>query len=78
MLLIVQSQTPDRLHVIQGKGCQQETHVGDLIGHLVLAEDITRDDAGLPGLGDICDTLGQNGITIVNPAISGEKADETL
>ena len=63
---------------IQGKGCQQETHVGDLVSYLVLAEDIARDDAGLPGLGDIRDTMGQNGITIVNSAISGEEPDETL
>ena len=49
-----------------------------MVGDLVLAKDITLDDVGLPGLGDIGHSLGKDGITVVGAAVLGQETDEAL
>lgn len=75
---IVEAETPHRPCLLRSKRRQQVTDVMHLIGDLVFAKDITRDDASLPSLGDVCHTLAQDGITVVCLGIAGNEADETL
>ena len=42
------------------------------------AEDIARDGSGFGGLRDVSYAGGKDSVAIVNAAIFGEKADETL
>lgn len=44
---------------------------GDLIGHVVLPEDIAFDYARLPAFRDIADTGGQDCIAVVCSTVSG-------
>lgn len=75
---IVQAKTPDCLHIFRCQRCQEQPHIGDLVCDLVLPEYIAGHDACLLGPGDIGYALRQNRISVVDSAIFGEEADESL
>lgn len=75
---IVQPKTPDCLHILRCQRCQEQADIGDLVRDLMLPEYIAGHDACLLGLGDIRHALGQNRISIVDSAVLGEEADESL
>lgn len=75
---VVQTKTPDGLHVFQCQRCQEQPDISNLVCNLMLSEDIPGHDARLLGLGDVGYALRQNRIAIVDLAISGEEADESL
>jgi 3-hydroxyisobutyrate dehydrogenase-like beta-hydroxyacid dehydrogenase len=54
------------------------SNVGDLVCDVVFAEDVAVDDTSLFGLDNVAHTLGEDGVAIVDAAISGEEADKTL
>lgn len=78
MQRVVQAEAPDRLDVLQRQGREEQPDIGDVVGDLVLAEDVPLDDARLLGLGDVGHAGGQDRIAVVDPAIPGEEADESL
>ena len=45
---------------------------------MVLAKDVAGDDPGLSRFGKIGGTGGEDGVTVVGAAVSGEEADEAL
>lgn len=51
---------------------------GDLVRHVVLAENIPLQDSRLRGLGDVGDAMGEDGITVVGVAVFGEETNEPL
>jgi hypothetical protein len=75
---VVQAETAHRPDVFGGQGRQQQADVGDLVGHVVLAEDVALDDAGLAGLADVGDAAREDGIAVVGAAVAGQEADEAL
>lgn len=44
----------------------------------MLPEDVADDDSGFLRLGNVCHASGQNGISVVYFAISGQKTDKPL
>lgn len=78
VFLIVQAQTPDCPHILYSQRREKKTDIGDLICHLMLAEDVARDDAGLPRLAHISNTLRQQGVTVVDTPIAGQESNKTL
>jgi len=75
---VIQSQAPHGPDVVRGQRREEKPDVGDLVGHIMLAEDIALDDVRLGRFGDVRDAPGQDGITVVSAAILGQKADESL
>jgi hypothetical protein len=75
---VVQPQAAHRPHVLGGEGRQQQADIGDLVGDMVLAEDVALDDAGLAGLADVGDAAREDGVAVVGAAVPGEEADEAL
>ena len=78
MSSVVQAETAHGAHVLGGQGRQQRADVDDLVGDVVLAEDVALDDAGLAGLADVGDAAREDGVAVVGPAIPGQEADEAL
>lgn len=78
MLLIVKTQASDCANILTGQGCEEHPHICDLLGNPVLAEDVTLDDSGLGGFGDIAHSRWKNSIAVVDLAILGQEADEVL
>lgn len=75
MLRVVQSQAPHSPDVLRRKGREERADVGDLIGHVVLPEDVTGDDPGLRGLANVRDACGQDGIAVVDTAVLCQETD---
>lgn len=59
VFLVVQAQTPNGFHVLYSQRREKKTDVGDLVRDLMLAEDVARDDAGLPRLAHVRNALWQ-------------------
>ena len=78
MLLIVETQASDCADILTGQGCEEHSHICDLLGNPVLAEDVTLDDSGLGGFGDIAHAGWENSIAVVDFAILSQEADEVL
>ena len=51
---------------------------GNLVGHIVGAEDVAFDDTGLGNLGDIADASRQDCIAVVCLSVFRKEADEAL
>lgn len=49
-----------------------------MLCYMVLAEDVSLDDAGAGGFGDVADSGGEDGVSVVDMAVFGEEADEAL
>lgn len=75
---IVKPEASHRPDVLGRKGGQKRPDVHDLVGDVVLAEDVALDDTGLACFADISDTSGQDGIAVVSAAVPGQEADEAL
>lgn len=75
---VVEAQTPNCLDVLERERRQQQAHVGHLVRHLMLPEDVAGDDPGPLRLGDVRHALRQDGISVVYLAISSEEADQSL
>lgn len=71
MLRVVETQTPHRADVLKRQRRQQKPDVGHAVRHVVLAEDVARDDAGLLGLANVGDATGQDGVAVVGAAVLG-------
>lgn len=78
MLLIVETQASDCADILTGQGCEEHSHVCDLVGNPVLAEDVTLDDSGIGGFGDIAHSRWEYSIAVIDLAILGQEADEVL
>lgn len=78
MQSIVQAETPYGLHILGGERSQEVPDLGHLVCHVIFAEDVSLDHTGLLRLDDIGDTSGEDRITVISTAISGEEADEAL
>lgn len=78
MVGVVETEAPHGLDVLRRQGGQQHADVGDVVRHVVPAEYVARDDAGLPRLGDVGDAAGQDRIAVVRLAVAREEADESL
>lgn len=78
MLLIVETQASDCADILTGEGCEEHSHICDLLGNPVLAEDVTLDDSGLGGFGDIAHSGWEDSIAVVDLAILSQEADEVL
>lgn len=61
-----------------GQRRQEEADVGDLVGDIVLAKDVTLNNACLACFGDVGDASRENGIAVVGAAVPGQEADEAL
>lgn len=75
MFGVVEAQAPNGAHMLGGQRGQKHADVGDLVCHLVLAQDIAFDDTGLLCFSDVSGSPGQDGIAIVGTAVFGEEAD---
>lgn len=75
---IVETQTSNRLDVLERERRQQQAHVGYLVCHLMLPKDVAGDDPSPLRLGNIRHAPRQDGISVVYLAISGEETDESL
>lgn len=71
VLLIVQSQPAHRANVLPVQRRQKRPHVGNLLGDLVLAEDVTLDHLGFGCSGDVADAGWEDGVAVVDLAILG-------
>lgn len=78
MLLIVETQASHCADILTGQGCEEHSHICDLLGNPVLAEDVTLDDSGLGGLGDVAHSGWEDSIAVVDLAILSQEADEVL
>lgn len=78
MLLVVQSQAPNSPDLLWCKGAQEQPDVNNIVRHIMLAKDVTRDDAGLLCLSYIRHALWQDGISIVGAAVLCKETDESL
>lgn len=65
MLFVVQSQAPDCFYIFSCQGCEQQPYICDLVGDIVLAENVSFDHMCLSCLGDIEDTGWEDGITVL-------------
>jgi hypothetical protein len=71
MLFIVQAKTAHGLYILQSQWRKQQSHVGNLIRHIMLSKDIAFHDLCLLSFCNIRDTMGQYCIAIVSSAILG-------
>lgn len=75
---IVEAEAADGPDVVARQRGKEHPHVGHLVRHLVPAEDVTGDDARLPGLGDVRHPVRQDRVAIIHTAVLGHEAHETL
>lgn len=78
VLRVVQSQAPNSLDLLWCKGAQEQPDVGNIVRHIMLAKDITRDDAGLLCLSYVRHALWQDSISIVGVAVLCKETDKSL
>lgn len=78
MLRIICAQASNCLDILGRKGSEEYPDIGDLISHLVLAENVTLDDFGLLCLANVGDSSGKNCISIVRAAILSQEPDQAL
>lgn len=78
MLSVVQAQAPDRLDVLGRERTEKQSDVGDILRDVVFAKDVAGDHPGLPRSANIRGTPGQDGISVVGPAVLCEEADQAL
>jgi hypothetical protein len=78
VLFIVETQASDCANILTGQGCEEHSHICDLVGNPVLAKDVTLDDSGLGGFGDIAHSGWKKSIAVIDLAILGQEADEAL
>lgn len=75
---VVEAETADGAHVCGGEGGKELAHFGDLWGHGMGAEDVAGYEAGAGGGDDVRGGGGRDGVTVVDGAIFGDKADKAL
>jgi len=78
MLRIIQPQASHRPDVLGSQRGKQHPHIGHLVRHLVLAENVTFDNAGRLDLSDIGHALREDSVAIVGATVAGEETDESL
>lgn len=78
MLRVVQAQAPHGSDLLRRQRTQEQADVGDVVGHIVLAEDVAGDDPGLLCLPDVRDAPGQDGVAVVGAAVLCQEADQAL
>jgi hypothetical protein len=61
-----------------GQRRKQLANIGNVVGDIVFSKDVALDDPGLLHLANICDSFGEYGISIIRPAVSSKKSNETL
>jgi len=74
MLLIVEPKTADRPDLVESQRRQQQPDVGDLVRHLVLAEDVAGDDARFLSLSNVRLAFGQDGVARQHLVRLGQEA----
>lgn len=50
----------------------------NLLGHIMLAENVTLDHTRLGGLGDFCHSVGKDCVAVVYTAVLGQESDQPL
>lgn len=78
VLLVVQSQAADGLDILARQRSQEHAYVGDLVCDAVLAEDVALYHTRLGCLGGVTHSRGEQGVAVVDLAIFGQEADQTL
>lgn len=78
MLRVVHAQPAHRRDVLSCQRRQKRFHGCDLACYAVVAENVALDDMRRGRLGDVGDAGRQDGVTIVDTAVFGQEADETL
>lgn len=78
MLFVVETEAAYSSHVFRGERSEEEANVGGLVGDGVLAEDGAGDYLCLGGFGYIGRVAGEDSVAVVDAAVVGEEADETL
>jgi hypothetical protein len=78
VLLIVKTQASDCADILTGQRSEEHSHFSDLVGNPVLAKDVTLDDFGLGGFGDIAHSGWENSIAVIDLAILSQEADKVL
>lgn len=71
MECVVETQASDCPHLFRRQGSEEKADVGHLISYFVLSEDISLDDTGLSGLGDVRHPPREDGISVVGAAVPG-------
>lgn len=75
---VVGPQAPDGADVFGGQGRQEHADIGDLLCHLVAAQDVAPNDAGLLRLPDVRGPLRQDRVPVVRAAVLGQEPDQSL
>lgn len=75
---VVEAETADGADICGGEGGKELAYFGDLWGHGVRAEDVAGYEAGAGGGDDVRGGGGRDGVTVVDGAIVGDKADKAL
>lgn len=78
MFRIVQAQASNGPDMLGRQRGEKHADVGDLVRHLVAAENITADDTSLLGLSNVSRAAWQDGISIVGAAVLGQEPDQSL
>ena len=75
---VVEAETADGADVCGSEGGKELAYFGDLWGHGMGAEDVAGYEAGAGGGDDVRGGGGKDGVTVVDGAIFGDKADKAL
>lgn len=75
---VVEAQAADGARVLGGQGREEVADLTNLVRNLVGAEDVTRDEAGLLGFGDVRHAIRKDGVAVVDARIGADEADEAL